>query len=326
MLNKYRFKINYKLSGGSLSTFKNPFEKALQKNELNSAKLLIEIADINSYDRLGNTYLFYAINSGNLEIVKLLIEKNAQLNNIIKNNKKYTALNAAIDAGHNDIVDYLKTQSKFADFKDDFEKDNTYEIIKLIKNEDINSYDIQDNTYLLYAIKYGRLDIVQLLVQKGAQLNNIIKNDKKYTALHAAVEGGHTPIVEFLINYKQEKDFFNFNQFIDAVDKNGNTALHGAVYNNNLEIVEFLINNSAGVNIKNNDGNTALHLAISSNSLVIIKILIENGADENLLNNIINFNNETKEQIARLKTNKYYEELTIYLVELYSESDKMQII
>ena len=304
MLNKYRFKINYKLSGGSSfnsanqrnhDNFVNPFENALKKyqNAYDDVMLYIKLADVNSHDKLGNTYLSYAIKYGRLDIVKLLVQEGAQLNNIIKNNKKYTALNAATDAGYIDIVNYLKTLSKFADFEDDFSKDNIYEIIELIKNEDINNYDIQDNTYLLYAIKYGSLDIVKLLVQKGAQLNNIIKNDKKYTALHAAVEGGHTPIVEFLINNKQEKDFFNFNQFRDAVDKNGNTALH---------------------------------IAISTNSLGIIKILIENGADENLLNNIINFNNETKEVIARLKENKNYKELARYLVELYSESDNMQLI
>lgn len=190
------FKKNYKLSGGSLSTFVNPFEKALKtykktKDDDNYIQFLIEKADINSHDKLGNTYL-------------------------------------------------------------------------------------------LYAIKYGRLDIVELLVKRGAQINNIIKNDKKYIALHAAVEEGNTNIVDFLFKYVNEIAFLDFYKFIDAVDK---------------------------------DGNTALHIAMNKNSLEIIKILIENGANVNVLNNIIDFNNETKSQIEDLKKNENYDELAKYLVE-----------
>lgn len=99
MLNKYRFKINYKLSGGSLSFV------ALKSNDLDQAKFLINIADINSYDKLGNKYLFYAINSGKLEIVKLLIEKGANVNDVNINGK--TALHAAAEAGKLEIVKYF---------------------------------------------------------------------------------------------------------------------------------------------------------------------------------------------------------------------------
>ena len=157
----------------------------------------------------------------------------------------------------------------------------------LIDKSALNSKDRKGNTYLLYAIESGFLDIVKLLIEKGARIYDI--NNKNYTALLAAVYNGHTSIVDFLIKHVNENEFFNFNKFIDADDISGNTSLHLAVYNNSIEI---------------------------------IKILIENGANVNVLDNIINFNlvldNKTiASQIADLKENKNYDKLAKYLIEKY---------
>jgi ankyrin repeat protein len=65
--------------------------------------LLKNKADVNLAFKNGNTPLHFAVASGNLKIVKLLVEKGANKN--AKNNKGQTPFDIAID---NDIKKYLK--------------------------------------------------------------------------------------------------------------------------------------------------------------------------------------------------------------------------
>ena len=167
MSNKYRFKINYKLSGGSLSTFVSPFESALLRNDLDAAKYWISISDINAKDKKGNTYLFYAINTGHLEIVKLLIEKKVDIYNI--NHEGYTALHAAANAGNLEMVQFFINLG--------IERDMYYSIYNFI-----NTVDANKHTALHVAINKNMLGIIKILIENGADvnlLNNMINfNDE----------------------------------------------------------------------------------------------------------------------------------------------------
>jgi hypothetical protein len=67
------------------------------------------------------------------------------------------------------------------------------------------SVDIRFNngsTPLIVAAEEGRLDVVEFLVDSGANLN--ARNDLNYTALHWAAFHGHQAIVKFLITNKAD--------------------------------------------------------------------------------------------------------------------------
>ncbi|KAL6636953.1 hypothetical protein ACP70R_024525 [Stipagrostis hirtigluma subsp. patula] len=74
------------------------------------------------------------------------------------------------------------------------------------------------------------------------------------SALHQAVLGGHTKIVEILLEKHP--------QLLDLTDANGNTALHYAAQKNNSKLVELLLDRDKKLAYKrNSDGQSPLHVA-----------------------------------------------------------------
>jgi len=75
--------------------------------QLDVVKLLIEAgADVNNKDKYGDTPLIYSSILGYLDITKILIEAKADIN--AKNNYGNTALIWALRNNHKEIVDLLK--------------------------------------------------------------------------------------------------------------------------------------------------------------------------------------------------------------------------
>ena len=135
-------------------------------------------------------------------------------------------------------------------------------------------------TPLCLAAKLGILEVVDFLLQNGAQPNvacTCVHRNK--AALHFACENCHADsaqIVHLLINAgaNVEQETFDFEK-----------ALHFASEFNNLPVVECLVVNGADVNCVNLDGKSPLSLACTRrknvHSFSIIKFLIDNGADVN---------------------------------------------
>lgn len=84
-------------------------------------------------------------------------------------------------------------------------------------------------TSLHEAAKYGDLEVVEYLVEKGANVNE--KDDDGYTPLHVAAKKGYLEIVEYLVE-KGAK--------INEKDKSAKTPLQLAYDNGNQEVVNYL--------------------------------------------------------------------------------------
>lgn len=123
------------------------FEYLLEQGNLN----------INSVGYLGMTALSLAsIEYGNLEMIKYLLEKGADIN--VKNEDGSTALMTASMYGNLEIIKYL-----------------------IENGADINAKDNDGSTALIYASKWGNLETVEYLVKNGADIN--IKDIENKTAL-----------------------------------------------------------------------------------------------------------------------------------------------
>ncbi|XP_025797245.1 ankyrin repeat-containing protein At5g02620-like [Panicum hallii] len=87
------------------------------------------------------------------------------------------------------------------------------------------------------------------------------------TALHQAVLGGHTKIVEIML----EKHAW----LLDLTDSDGNNALHYAAQKNKSQLVELLLNKQAQLAYKpNGERQTPLHVAAHYGSTAAIKALL----------------------------------------------------
>ena len=107
-------------------------------------------------------------------------------------------------------------------------------------NLQVNSKNIKQNTPLIEACQSGFLDIVKLLISKGADINS--KNKDGYTALLTSVGYEQYEIATYLIENGAN---------IEDSNKDGKTVLYFAVLKENISFIKYLI--SKGVNLNRKD-------------------------------------------------------------------------
>ena len=133
----------------------------------------------------------------------------------------------------------------------------------LLTNENIDSFDEDDQTPLVCATINGMFDIIKELVKSGADVNKQCSSG--YTALHHAsysLMPGRLEIMEYLI--KNGAD-------VNVQNNDGDTPLHMSIAYRHPRRVSLLLNNGADPYIANNKGQTAFNL--SSNNGEIKDIL-----------------------------------------------------
>jgi len=131
------------------------------------------------------------------------------------------------------------------------------------------------NTPLHLAVMDGRKEIVETLIEKGADVN--ATNWKGNTPLHLALIGDHKEIAERLL--KEDTD-------VNTMNEDDSTALLIVLRDCDIEkdIVKRLIEKGADVNLAGADGFTPMHetLMYRPKEKEIVEWLIEKGADVNL--------------------------------------------
>ena len=113
---------------------------------------------------------------------------------------------------------------------------------------DLNATDKNKLTALTWAAHTGYIEIVKLLIDKGANVNA----QGSWTALSWAAASGHTGIVILLLEN---------GAYINAVNEHGCTALMLAAYSGEPETVRILIDKGANLTMKSKYSITALMMA-----------------------------------------------------------------
>ena len=128
----------------------------------------------------------------------------------------------------------------------------------------------RDLEYCLFqACVFNQPKLVQLLLEKGADINHVDENQDSCLAL--SVAAGHVAVVELLLT--KSASINHRNAFT-------NTPLITASFQNNLQIVRLLVDNGADVNLHNLDTlETALLISARQGHPEILKILLDAGAD-----------------------------------------------
>ena len=161
--------------------FVTPLIIAAYNGNLNAVKILLRYkADIEALGSIkidgkvieGCTPLWAASLAGHLDVVKLLIERNAEVD--CRTSTNSTPLRSAAFRGHLDIVRFL-----------------------VENGADINVRNDGDNTPLMVACYRGHAAVVSYLIAHGARLN--LQGECGYSALHCAVEKDHFEIVDDLM-------------------------------------------------------------------------------------------------------------------------------
>ena len=220
------------------------------------------------------TALIHASEQGQMEIVKLLIENNADLN--IQDNYGETALMRAAWWGYTEIVKLLLIENK-ADLNitDNYGKTalmkaaykGQTEIIKLLvaNNADLNIKASYGETALIYNVMRGQTEIVKLLIENKADLNITDKDSK--TALMRAAENGHKykEIFRLLIKH--------------GADKKNYPPLHQAIMNDDWYLVRELIREGANISAGNLQNALDVATLMESEAKLIEVFIAEKGVD-----------------------------------------------
>ena len=252
------------------------FEKKLQMANL----FLNNSANVNAIDDEGNTPIHHASSGGNVEIVKMLHQRGADLDQTTKE-KLNTPLIYACKEGHFAAAEYLIRQGAKVNISDYL--GNTPLFYTADGNVILQSrYDDMENEMQKKTVK-GESDnyvegafinVLSLLIENGADPNSVNKGGQM--PLTAAIGAGCTECVEVLIKGGADPELRT---------NNGFNSLLVAVIDNQPEVLETLLQNGSRVNAQNDEGITALHVAVYQQKEECVRILLEMNADVKLQDN-----------------------------------------
>ena len=125
------------------------------------------------------------------------------------------------------------------------------------------------NTPLFIAIQFASIDIMELLISSGANLEE--QNNNGGTPLFLAVQMKEIEKVEYLLQkganvHHHEKE-------------RGNTPLFTAIQFASIDIMELLISSGANLEEQNNNGGTPLFLAVQMKEIEKVEYLLQKGAN-----------------------------------------------
>lgn len=205
---------------------------ATEAEDLEILKALLASRQVNleAQNEYNETALMHAARRKNIEAMKLLISSKANIET--RDSFDKTILLCAAGRGNLRVVDLLLCQGAQIEAQD---CQGRTALLCAACSESVVDLQIEDRmlhgrTTLMYAAEIGRLPVVDLLLQKGAQKE--ARDDTDQTALLCAARAGNTSIVERLLQYGAQ---------IETRDIYGQTSLMLARRRNFAGVVNVLI-------------------------------------------------------------------------------------
>jgi ankyrin repeat protein len=216
---------------------------AIESGSENVVRSLLAMgADVEERDGEGKTPLAHAVLGNREAIVKLLLEKGADFQVLTQLRSTINVkgrLHSAIESGNENVVRWLLELG--ADL------------------EERMSFGNFNMTPLLFAAYKGKLAIVKLLLEKGADVN--ARDREGWTVLHFAADEGDAGMLQFLLDN-------GVLHLIDVSDEDRDTPLHIAAWWDRLAVAQMLVERGARVNPKNDKGMTPYQEAQSRSPAV----------------------------------------------------------
>ncbi|KAK1428721.1 hypothetical protein QVD17_17560 [Tagetes erecta] len=207
--------------------------------------------------------LFTAIQFGDLELVKTLLNKDPFLAQQTTVYDRHSALHIAAANGQIEIVSMLLED-------------------RSVSPDCLNRHK---QTPLMMAAMHGKIDCVKKLIEAKA---NILMFDSPNgrTCLHYAAYYGHSDCLETILSAARSSHVaasWGFSRFVNIRDGKGATPLHLAARQRRPQCVHILLDNGALVCASTGGygfpGSTPLHLAARGGSIDCIRELLAWGAD-----------------------------------------------
>jgi ankyrin repeat protein/L-ascorbate metabolism protein UlaG (beta-lactamase superfamily) len=270
--------------------------------------LLEKGADINTVDIDGSNLLLNAAGSGNMDIIKFLVEEKDFDVNFVDTNS-ITPFYSSGGSGDVEVIKYFVDKGVNTQVRS--VNDGT-PIVSAIYSDSLTAfeyllelgceYDVPNQWNVApihYAAYRGQTEMLKILMDKGVDIFQETMN--RETPFIWAVVARHFETADFLLDngedinrrisggvtpvhssYKLRPESLDYliekGADLTIVDSTGNTVLHAAAWSQDDELVAKLLTNGADVNAVNDDGETALVNACWRDSIDVIEVLLEHGA------------------------------------------------
>jgi ankyrin repeat protein len=278
---------NINIEGGK---FRYPFLAAIARRDKASIVALLgvssEIYDgaaiLDNLDckleTLGHNHtpLSWACEKGNLTIAKLLSQKGVHIGETSGESRR--CLVGAMDNGHVEVVKWLIDQGAPIETKDSLghtplywssARGDVYMSQKLLDRGAKLDLNGTDQSLLLGIVKGGRKDTLQLLLNKGMEIES--RDESGRTPLMLAVERRYAAMVQLLLERGAE---------VEAMDYSNRTALSYAFCGQADEVIlRLLLEGGANTEVNDDDGRPFLCLAARQGNTAAVRLLLEHGAN-----------------------------------------------
>jgi len=228
--------------------FAELIKKEFDENWLEEG-LKSEFIDIDHQDEDGNSFLLQALKASKFRAAEWLLKHGA--NTELKNKAGKSAINIAIEKNSLPVVKGLLELEKI----------------------DVNQRDIDGRSLLQNVVVWGNHKMAKLLIQKGADVNNIDHHERN--VLYDALDYGDRHFIDYLLSF-QTLD-------LNSIDEDGNTILQHPEVKKSDEIAKDLLIAGANPSILTKNEESYLFQAVlrGEETTDIIEIALQHGADVN---------------------------------------------
>ena len=268
------------------------FKGIVKQNNIDDLKAIVKFVKQYYFDieasRLGMTPLHYACKCGHLEFFKVITSTGASLDFHSRDNSRSTLLHHACFSANIEIVRILIEKNLDVNAADDDGKTPLHmaceigatEIVRLLErgNANFNATDEDLMTPLSYAALLGREEVVKLFIESETIDVNFNATDRNgFTLLHHACKIGNTNIVQLVLKHSTKLDIdFNTTDFDSEM-----TPLHFACKYGQTDIVKVLLDcaEEKGIDLKawDADGKTPLQVASKETVQVLLDYASQKG-------------------------------------------------
>lgn len=235
----------------------------IENNNVEGLQALINSdLDVNAEHGDNSSLLYYAVEMGNLNCIKLLVENRADIN--FEHQGYITPLTRALDLRKQEIFEYLYSLGGRVCTRKNFETNcrENKNVSEVVDVKNCNCRCFEGCTPLIWAVRNNCENNISYILSLGPDLNLQDRTGK--SALHWACNKGFCDIAEILIENKAN---------INLQDNFGDTPLHLAVRKCCLSTVTKMLEKGADKTIINKDGDKPLDLLVPKREIIKAQII-----------------------------------------------------
>lgn len=239
----------------------------------------------------GKNVLMYAIEGGNIDIIRRVFASTVELNR--KDKQGRTALMFLVDKGRPDVVREFIRKGANTEARDNRGKSvlmyaaegaagvNMVTILQNLREAPFASMNMRDadgKTPLMYAVSGKNAQLIKAHMLLGRNVAVDTADDTGKTALMYAVGNHEVRVERMMVTELLEKV-----QNLEQADDNGRTALMYAAENPeaDTQILALLLGKKANAKAVDHNGKSVLMYAAQGGDIGKVKLLLEAGADKN---------------------------------------------